>query len=315
MTKRHAAILVCSVTLLACAREKRVRYPPPGTGGPLPGVRADGGLPPNPMPPAPRGASQPATPVAWPTWSIPPAWPFPQGWTIPQIPGLTLPPSLPSGPAADSGTAGGGAGIAAGARYGALTSTQCFAELSRRGIAHRGVSHAPGVEIPIRLGGPLRGVEIIAAGAGRVGTNAPHDILDCRLALALDDFAAVVSARGIVRVNHMSMYRKGATVAGKGTPSQHAVGLAIDIGSLRSASGTLYTVQRDWGTARGSPPCPGPGLESPAAAMLRDVVCSSIRNDVFNTYITPNHNAAHDNHFHFDLVLGEPGIYAELTHR
>ena len=50
---------------------------------------------------------------------------------------------------------------------------------------------------------------------------------------------------------------------------------------------------------------------APASAIRRDVVCSSMRQGVFNTFITPNHNADHDNHFHFDVVLGEPGIFAE----
>jgi hypothetical protein len=190
---------------------------------------------------------------------------------------------------------------------------QCFGELARRGIGHRTVSQAiPGVEIPMRLAAPLRGVSIIAAGANQIGTGSSQEILDCRLALALDDFAGVLAARGIVRVDHMSMYRSGAVVAGKGTPSQHRYGLAIDIGSLRRADGQVFSVQRDWATARGSSPCPGPPFEVGAPAVLRDVVCSSLRAGVFNTYITPNHNAAHDNHFHFDLIVGEPGVYAEF---
>ena len=78
-----------------------------------------------------------------------------------------------------------------------------------------------------------------------------------------------------------------------------------------AADGQRLVVQRDWTTSRGSYPCPGPSFESPAGAQLRDVVCSAIRAGTFNTFITPNHNAAHDNHFHFDIVLGESGIYAE----
>lgn len=201
---------------------------------------------------------------------------------------------------------------AAGARYGALSAPECLAELGRRGIAHKPATQpAPGVEIPLRLAGQLHGVSVIGAGASQIGTGSAHDILDCRLALALDDFTGLLAARGIVRVDHMSMYRSGAKIAGKGTTSQHAFGLAIDIGSLRRADGQALVVQRDWTTARGSTPCPGPPLEAGAALALRDVVCSSLREGTFNTFITPNHNAAHANHFHFDLVLGEPGVFAE----
>jgi hypothetical protein len=163
----------------------------------------------------------------------------------------------------------------------------------------------------MRLAAPLRGVSIMMAGTNKIGTSSPQDILDCRLALALDDFAGVLSPRGIVRVDHMSLYRSGAKVAGKGTPSQHAYGFAIDIGSLRRADGQVFSVQRDWATQRGSSPCPGPAFEPGAPAALRDVVCSALREGAFNTYITPNHNADHDNHFHFDVIPGEPGVYAE----
>lgn len=148
-------------------------------------------------------------------------------------------------------------------------------------------------------------------GAAREGAAGTQDLHDCRLALALDDFAELLAARGIVRIDHMSLYRRNAVIAGKGTPSQHAYGLAIDIGSLRRADGQRWVVQTDWTTERGSSPCPGPGLESPAAAGLRDVVCSSLRRGDFNTYVTPNHNADHDNHFHFDVIPGEAGVFAE----
>ena len=204
-------------------------------------------------------------------------------------------------------------GAAGGARYAHLSNAPaCFAELTGRGIPYLEVqSVTPGTEIPIRLGGALRGVQIILGGANRVGTSSSADVLDCRLALALDDFAQLLSARSVVRVNHMSFYRRDAVVAGKGTPSQHAYGLAIDIGSLDRSDGQRFIVQRDWTTERGSPPCPGPGNDSPAGAVLREIVCSSIEAGAFNTFITPNHNKDHDNHFHFDILLGEAGVFAE----
>lgn len=222
-------------------------------------------------------------------------------WPLPSVANPVLMPVAAEPPPRD----------AAGAKYGSLTAAQCFAELGQRGIESRPVKKAPGVAIPMRLGGKLHGVSIVVAGGNKIGTSSPLDILDCRLALALDDFSALMSTRGVVRIDHMSLYRNQATIARKGIPSQHAYGLAIDIGALRRADGTLVSIQRDWATSRGSSPCPGPQLESGNAAFLRDVVCSSLDEGVFNTFITANHNADHDSHFHFDLIPGEPGVFAE----
>ena len=297
--------LVLALALGGCAREHKVVYPPAPPPRPTPAPVAA----PAPRPPLnPYGNWQGIDP-RWVTWAQSAsrvAW-LPPGFLPPGMP-------VPAMPAPTTGSTGSGAASAAGAagaRYGGLSGPQCLAELATRGVPHRAAQAANGVEIPVRLDGPLRGVRIIAMGAGREGAAGTQDILDCRLALALDDFSQLLASRGVVRVDHMSLYRNNAVIAGKGTASQHRYGLAIDIGALRSADGQRYVVQTDWLTERGSSPCPGPGMDTPKGAFLRDVVCSSMRQGVFNTFITPNHNADHDNHFHFDVVLGEPGIFAE----
>src|SRR5260221_10463770 len=48
-------------------------------------------------------------------------------------------------------------------RYANMTSEQALAELDRRGIAYEELAAVPGVRAPIRLGGPLHGVEIHSA--------------------------------------------------------------------------------------------------------------------------------------------------------
>ncbi|MGK3994125.1 extensin family protein [Sorangium sp. So ce1024] len=87
-------------------------------------------------------------------------------------------------------------------------------------------------------------------------------------------------------------------------PSQHALGLAIDVAALVKADGTRLDVKTDWHGAIGAPPC-GPGSEpkepSPHALVLREIICAVHASGLFNVVLTPNANEAHADHFHFDI--------------
>ncbi|WP_437785804.1 extensin family protein [Sorangium sp. So ce1097] len=87
-------------------------------------------------------------------------------------------------------------------------------------------------------------------------------------------------------------------------PSQHALGLAIDVAALVKADGTRLDVKADWHGAIGAPPC-GPGSEpkepTPHALALREIICAVHTSGLFNVVLTPNANEAHADHFHFDI--------------
>ncbi|KYF64243.1 hypothetical protein BE11_01640 [Sorangium cellulosum] len=87
-------------------------------------------------------------------------------------------------------------------------------------------------------------------------------------------------------------------------PSQHALGLAIDVAALVKADGARLDVKADWHGALGAPPC-GPGSEpkeaTPQALELREIVCAVFTSGLFNVVLTPNANEAHADHFHFDI--------------
>ncbi|WP_437728567.1 extensin family protein [Sorangium sp. So ce861] len=89
-----------------------------------------------------------------------------------------------------------------------------------------------------------------------------------------------------------------------GRPSQHALGLAIDVAALVKADGARLDVKTDWHGAIGAPPC-GPGSEpkepSPHALELREIICAVHTSGLFNVVLTPNANEAHADHFHFDI--------------
>src|SRR5262249_6136350 len=91
-------------------------------------------------------------------------------------------------------------------RYAALTRDECEAELTARKIAFERET-AKGVLAPVRLKGALHGVEFRTNLPDDQRATTPWEIADCRLVLALDDFAAILAQHHIVGVRHFSMYR------------------------------------------------------------------------------------------------------------
>lgn len=242
--------------------------------------------------PAPASAPAAAPPLA----PLPPAAPArAKSAPAPAVEKPEAPAPLPS-PAASAERA---------TAYMKLDAAACEAELKRRGVPYE-LATAQGVDRAIRLRGPLRGVEIHAPGAKDSWHQSVHEILDCRLALALDDFAALLAERDFVEVVHASFYRKNAKIAGRGVPSQHASGRAMDLSALVKRDGTRLDVLKDWHGAIGDKAC-GPDASPPkqdtsAARELRSLVCEAGARGIFHLILTPNFNHAHHDHLHIDLA-------------
>lgn len=79
-----------------------------------------------------------------------------------------------------------------------------------------------------------------------------------------------------------------------GAYSEHATGNAIDISGFRLANGTRISVLNDWsdGSEKGL-----------FLRRAREGAC-----DVFATVLSPDYNAAHADHFHFDQSLRWRGV-------
>ncbi len=196
------------------------------------------------------------------------------------------------------------------AAYAALSPAACEEELSRRAIAFERVAPSPrGVTHAVSLTGPLRGVVVLPAwarSAGRSGAKngAAPDVIDCRLVLALDDFSGLLAARGVRELRHLSIYRKGARVAGTRRPSQHGAALAIDVGLLVLQDGTRLKIEDEWRGTRGAPVCDlarEPSGETDASRLLRELVCEAARRGLFSVILTPNYDHAHRDHLHLDI--------------
>jgi hypothetical protein len=153
----------------------------------------------------------------------------------------------------------------------------------------------------MRVDGPLHGVTFRGP-----GPKSKHSVMDCRLVLALDAFAKVLAAHGVTDVYYGNTYRPKARFRGQRgrTPSQHAYGLAIDIVRFDLRDGTVLRVEADYHGMLGTPSC-GPDAvmteRSPASVPFRNIVCDVARAGVFHHMLTPNYDAAHRTHFHFDI--------------
>jgi hypothetical protein len=177
----------------------------------------------------------------------------------------------------------------------------CYAKLDRAGIRYERVakSEAQGVQYPTRLNGPIGGVEIV-----QHDRRAPQaqSILDCRLALAVLTWAPALRRAGVKRIEHYSMYRPGARVAGSSQKSGHSSGMALDAARFFLDDGKVVDVLSDWeDRSRGENPCPRRDDEAWQSRLLRGLVCDAVDKNLFQVVITPHHDRAHENHVHLEL--------------
>jgi hypothetical protein len=187
-------------------------------------------------------------------------------------------------------------------RYAAMSRDDCEAELTARKIEFER-DDAPGVLAPVRLKGPLHGVVYRTNLAEEQRETTAWEIADCRLVLALDDFAAILAKHDIVEVRHYSMYRKPRRNDDK-VRSQHAGGLALDAARFIRKDGSKLDVLDDFNGRRGSKTCGTKArkVKSAAAIELREIVCEAVEQQIFTVTLTPNFNRAHKNHFHLEVT-------------
>ena len=157
--------------------------------------------------------------------------------------------------------------------------------LRYRAVEDRRTGEDCGFENAVRVAG-----SDLSYGAGFVAT--------CRLAVGLALWethvlqpAARASFGAEVRgIDHFGTYAcRNVNNRQTGRRSQHAFANAIDIAGFRLADGRHVTVLHDWQDAG----------DDPAAnflAAVHDGACG-----IFGTVLGPAYNAAHRNHFHFDM--------------
>jgi hypothetical protein len=193
-------------------------------------------------------------------------------------------------------------------RYGAMTRDECEAELTARKIPFK-VESAKGVLAPVRLTGPLHGVTFTTDVAESKHETTPWEIGDCRLVLAMDDFAAILAQHDIVEVRHYSMYRvPPKSWADDKIGAQHNGGLALDAARFTKSNGDKLVVLDDFHGAIGAKTCGDGAAPHPVtdkANELRDILCTAVAAHLFNVVLTPNFNRPHRNHFHLEVMANK----------
>lgn len=191
------------------------------------------------------------------------------------------------------------------ARYASMEGSACLQELRARGVQFSRIPSVAGVDSPVRMLGSLHGVRLTQIGrTPDEALNSDGGIADCRLVLALDDFAAKLSALGVVEMGFLGAYRPDA--GGNTKPGErHPAGLAIDVAWWKRQDGRDLNVLRDFQGRVGAVTC-GPRAETPRqqsaqAALLRHLVCEAASDRLFNLLLTPNYNRDHHDHIHFEV--------------
>lgn len=192
-------------------------------------------------------------------------------------------------------------------RYASLDRDTCQAELTRRAVPSVVAEPTPGVMAPVRLRGPLHGVSIHTDRPPKERERSKYEIFDCRLVLALDDFAQVVAQRDVIEIIHLNAYRPttehGCTAKYWGL--QHCAALAVDVREFKRKDGSTLNVDRDFHGRIGLGTCAsgvGPSPQTRIADDLWSFVCEAAGRALFHVMLTPNYNAEHKNHFHLEIT-------------
>ena len=194
-------------------------------------------------------------------------------------------------------------------RYGLMTRAECEAELVRRKVPFEPETETwLGVRAPVRMTGPLHGVSFHTRLSEEKRATTKWEIADCRLVLALDDFAQILVKHEIAEVIHYSMYRppeKSHPIDKDGI--RHSGALALDAGKFVGTDGSILDVDKHWNGRLGAKTCgddAGPKPVTPEATKLRAILCDAVAARIFNSYLTPNYNRGHHNHFHLEVTAG-----------
>jgi hypothetical protein len=163
----------------------------------------------------------------------------------------------------------------------------CFAELDARHVSWQHASR-PGITLGVEIKGPLGGVALTS-------DDQPL-VIDCSLAVSLDEAGRYLRALGIEKATFSSAYSRR-NVRGTNHPSKHSYGLAIDVhtfGDLR--------VDRDYEQGLGDEvDCVGQPLTE-GGAVLKTLQCQLVRSGLFHLVLSPDYDDAHHDHFHLEAL-------------
>jgi len=136
--------------------------------------------------------------------------------------------------------------------------------------------------------------KILAASEGQVSMK-PQATLGCPMTVAFNRWLGEIAqpaaqawfGEQIVEVKQLSSY-SCRRIGGTGNMSEHGFGNALDVAGFTFASGRIVTVKHGWNGSQEE------------RGFLRQVHAGGC--EVFTTVLGPGYDAAHHDHFHFDLA-------------
>jgi hypothetical protein len=163
--------------------------------------------------------------------------------------------------------------------------TECRAVLERSAVAF--------TALPATSDGPCARPDRTRLGDYPLAPDTPA--VTCPVAAALELWrrdtvapaARAIMGSDLARIEHLGAFSCRRMYGGADGPwSEHATANAIDIAAFVLADGRRISVLGDW---------KGAGPEATFLRTVRDGACGS-----FATVLSPDYNAAHADHFHFD---------------
>lgn len=206
-------------------------------------------------------------------------------------------------------------GKAPATRYGRMSSRACLAEVKKRKLPVVALGPVRGIPIPVRITGELHGVRVHSGLPKSQWTTSPYEIVDCRLALAIDDFTALLANHDVVELVHMSAYRPPPKKWPAEKPGKrHGAGMALDAAVFIKRDGSKLIVEKHFKGHRRSAPCPRvvhakSAPKAPETKEIREIFCEAREHGVFHVMLSPNFNWAHRNHFHLEVAQNPRWFY------
>ncbi len=198
-------------------------------------------------------------------------------------------------------------------QHGALDPGSCEKALKKLKVPHVAAPGAPKIAQPVILTGPIDDVHFDTGRPYDQRTIAAGDAIDCRLAVSLVDLAKTVKKHGVTHVMVKSFHRPNQVIVDPGAPLRHRIGFAIDISGFKLKGGKHLVVQHDFHGKVGQATCgktaAKPVPDTSDARVLWQTFCDVAATEAFDSGISPNYNASHFDHVHFDLTADHPILF------
>ena len=149
------------------------------------------------------------------------------------------------------------------------------------------------LDTPVYVSSPIGAVDYLVHNR----SSSSSVFVTCYFARALLRLSELLEELDVVRVGHIGTYNCR-VISGTDNLSEHGRANAIDLKWFETSDGRRYDVEDHWEHGKTS------NFNTDEGEWLYLLGQEMFRRRIFNIILTPEFNAAHDNHFHVDLTPG-----------